>query len=1167
MMLQSPIRLVGKIVLGLLVVVTLLVLGARQGWWQRGGVWGWWLLWLLLVGGVVTALLIGVWVVWQRLAQYRQQRFLARAAEGEAPQETDEAHTQQLHDKMRQAIQTLEQSPQLKQYKGLPLYAVPWYVLLGASQSGKTTLLQSVASSFAPFVQPHANTDMPTQDCDWWFFNTAIVLDTAGRYTCQAAGEQERAHWYRFLQMLRTARPLQPVNGLIVTVAADRLATASQDELRLEATAVRKRIDEAIRELGVNFPVYLLLTRCDLIEGFTTFFGQVPEATHQQVFGYMHEVPPQGNEAQPASPAWQVADIFDTLVERLEQLRLAMFDTEHVLAATVHQQIFCFPEEFRALQQPLSAFVMALLEDNPFQHRATFRGLFFSSARQQQTPISLVRRPLGFQPPSIPQPEGMRPYFLHDLFAVILRRDQYLATATRQARRGRWWRHLVSVSSSVGCCLLLVLLLTRACWNDRQVYAASDPTACTTETSGQSLPSRLEQIETCRTMIETLQTQQKQRLVWSTWMFDHSGALAAQLRRRYVERFTAALLEPLDAELSQHLSAGVNPVPLVFVLMQRLELLTQCQGQPGCPPALGEARPPDYQLMADPGRQDPRAADLAPVLRQAYEAYVRWASYTTPEVVRREQEGHTERLRRWFTTRQLALPQVLAWANQHYTPVRMQTYWDTLPPGDEKKAVQVDGAYTRQAWQQGLQPLLHRAEEAVPDMAPLLQVFQEEYRAQYFAQWQRFLAAFPRGEAPWSTTRELRRRLAAHVLTERSPYNRIIDVVQDHVQPFLSTAPATAGAATAAVPLPAWVRGLQHYAGSASRQAYVEMLKQLGRQVASDVPPEKSLALVQAGFQEGQPTAQSTHPVLKAWGLIEHLRDQAGAGTQAPDQVVWPLLERPVRLGWKVLLDEAGALLQKQWTAGVVTPIQGLSDLEQVDILYGPQGKVRAFAEQFTKPFLADNATRPVQVLGEEVPLAPGFVKTLQDDRQLRPLLELGKATPYRVRVEGTRATVLESPTNVVEEQTDMVVECDGKLFKGTTRARDTQETATTVPWTLGGCGDVLLTVALTCDGACVKRAATMGLTVPQVSSVRLSKRYPGPAGLLRFMHDFRSGSHAFRAAEFTTAAVAGGKVDDAVRVYQIQTIQIFYQVDVPASLTKLYALIPSPVVPPTILK
>jgi hypothetical protein len=264
-----------------------------------------------------------------------------------------------------------------------------------------------------------------------------------------------------------------------------------------------------------------------------------------------------------------------------------------------------------------------------------------------------------------------------------LRRDQYLATATGQARRGRWWRHFASVSSCLGLCFLLVLFLTQAFWNDRQVYAVADPTACTIEAGGQSLLSRLEPIETCRQVIETLQTQQDQRLRWSTWVFNRSGAMAARLRQRYVERFTMAVVEPLDAALGQHLSAGADTVPLVFVLMQRLELLTQCQAQPGCPPMREDTPPPDYQLMADPGRQDPRAADLAPALRQTYEAYVRWASETVPEALRREQAGHTALLRRWFTARQFALPQVLAWANQHYAPVRVHTYWGRLPPGGE----------------------------------------------------------------------------------------------------------------------------------------------------------------------------------------------------------------------------------------------------------------------------------------------------------------------------------------------------------------------------------------------------------------------------------------------------------------------------------------------------
>ena len=211
----------------------------------------------------------------------------------QVPEEGIEEDQRQLREKMQEAIRTLQQSPDLRKKGGLPLYAVPWYLLIGANQSGKTTLLRAVASSFPPFERPASSADAPTQNCDWWFFNTAIILDTAGSYAFPAKGERDSTQWFRFLQLLRYYRELLPINGLIVAVGADTLASKREEELRLEAGELRKRIDEAIREFGVDFPIYILITRCDLIEGFTEFFGCLPEHVQRQVFGYMR-----GDEAR-----------------------------------------------------------------------------------------------------------------------------------------------------------------------------------------------------------------------------------------------------------------------------------------------------------------------------------------------------------------------------------------------------------------------------------------------------------------------------------------------------------------------------------------------------------------------------------------------------------------------------------------------------------------------------------------------------------------------------------------------------------------------------------------------------------------------------------------------------------------------------------------------------
>src|SRR5882724_5736327 len=151
--------------------------------------------------------------------------------------------------------------------------------------------------------------------------------------------------------------------------------------------------------------------------------------------------------------------------------------------------------------------------------------------------------------------------------------------------------------------------------------------------------------------------------------------------------------------------------------------------------------------------------------------------------------------------------------------------------------------------------------------------------------------------------------------------------------------------------------------------------------------------------------------------MIGQLKEKEGSADATLGKSVWPLLERPVLIAWKVILEGCGEFMQKAWAENVVAPTKGLSELQQAEFLYGPQGKVREFVDKFAKPFLTDNESRLAQSLGEEVPLAQSFLKTLRDEKQLKPILEVGKKTPYRVRVDITQDSVITSQTNLLEER------------------------------------------------------------------------------------------------------------------------------------------------------
>lgn len=1157
-------------------LVGLVVVGLLTGWWSRLlGPMGMWF-WLVLLLFVVVAVVVGLlWFI----PRYRERRFLnqLRSEDTKAPIDEVQESYRRIRDRLLEAIKTLESSPDLRRKKGMPLYALPWYLLIGASESGKTTLLRGVAATFTPFGRPRSGVTGPTQDCDWWFFNTAILLDTTSSYAYPVEVERDRARWYRFLRLLRHYRALQPINGVIIAVTVDALMSKDDEELRLDAAELRKRVDEAIRELGVDFPVYLLITRCDLLEGFTEFFNCLPEQTRRQVLGYVNEGRPRTGEASSDTGRADFAfeSVYASLVDRLHQLRLSIFNQKELLLEALRQKIFCFPEEFHALQRPLSIFTHTLLAENPYQHTPFFRGLFFCSALQQGTPASFLRRRFHLDGQSQVPQQGSTSYFLHDLFAVILQRDQYLVSPTSRASTGRRLRHLLGLGGCLVLCLGLVIFLTQAFLSDRAILRATNASLCEAAEERKPVELLLSQAEHCRLEVQRFIDRRRQRASLSKLVFDRSGALERQLRQQYVTTFAADVLAPLDERLEQPLKASSGTIPLVLLLIKRIELLNLCLSSAGCPESVATEMQPDYLLMLDPAERQAPSPEQVASLQLLYETYLRWAQ-EAPGVLRREQNIQAERLHTWFAAKQFAPQQILLWATRKYDPVTLRDYWEKLA----SDVIQVDGAYTAAAWKQSIAPFLQRAAQALPETQQLLEEFEQTYRQQYFEQWHRFLTEFPRGELPWWGTPELRRQLAVQLLDEHSPYNRILDTTLENLTPLLpkilrlQAAPAAAsqdaagkaqGPSATMIPeaaikeaestLPAWVRVLRRYVTSENRQAYLAALQQSGEHLAGNASRDRSFQLARAGFQAGTPSAQSTHPVLKTWWILQQMREQLSFGDDS-EAAVWTLLDRPVLFVWKVILEEAGAFLQQSWAENVIASTQGLSKLEQVSYLYGPQGKVREFVDQFVRPFLTANETRLGQVLGEEVPLAPTFLHILREEKQLRPVLALGRDTSYRVLVEATGDARIDSQTNLIEDKTEFLLECQANTYRVSNRPR----TSATVFWSFATCGEVSITVFLTCDRSCVEKAAAVGISVSETSAFPVSKHYVGQGGFLHFIQDFRDGSEVFGRADLANAAAA-------MHEYGINAIRVYFRISVPSTLAKLISLVPTSLVPPSITR
>jgi type VI secretion system protein ImpL len=341
------------------------------------------------------------------------------------------------------------------------LYDLPWYVFIGAPGSGKTTALINSGLRF-PLADRMGREAVRgvggTRNCDWWFTDEAIFVDTAGRYTTQEANrEVDAGAWKGFLQLLKKARPRRPINGLLVTISVGDLIQQSAAEREAQAQAVRTRVQELYHDLGVRFPIYVLVTKSDLLAGFSEFFTELGQQERAQVWGY--SLPLGDQRLDPAKLSTQLerleGRLYSWLPERLEEER------DPARRALVYR----FPEQFALLRERLVAFVDATFAPTRFEAVARLRGVYFTSGTQEGSPIDramgALARDLGLERQLLaPQRPSGRSYFLTRLLREVVFPEAGLAGVDLRWERRRQWLRRAAMAGA----LTAVVLGTAAWW-------------------------------------------------------------------------------------------------------------------------------------------------------------------------------------------------------------------------------------------------------------------------------------------------------------------------------------------------------------------------------------------------------------------------------------------------------------------------------------------------------------------------------------------------------------------------------------------------------------------------------------------------------------------------------------------------------------------------------
>lgn len=384
----------------------------------------WWktmLATLFAVAAVLVAML-AVWAFVLLRARRLERRMTAAAGEG-----PDQAEITKIRANMDEALKTLAKAGG----KGTQsIYLLPWFLVAGRSQGGKSTAIKNSGLSF-PLRKDRYKGVGGTSIVDFFFTTEMIFLDTPGRWVSEGTDDSSKRSWLELVQWLRRYRGRRPIDGVMIVVPADFLLSQDEKTLQDDAARIRDVLDLMQQELRFRFPVYLLVSKCDLVEGFVDFFRNLLAQKRPEIFGWSNASPEEG------TPARLVARGFRSLLPRLAKLRLEML----VRAGRTRQarRLFLFVEEFKRLQQPLSIFADELFYRDPTKESPVFRGFYFTSGTQGEgvpvtAAMAALARQLGVRMTAAPeQGEGDEPkraYFLLDLFRELMGKDLGLTGKT-----------------------------------------------------------------------------------------------------------------------------------------------------------------------------------------------------------------------------------------------------------------------------------------------------------------------------------------------------------------------------------------------------------------------------------------------------------------------------------------------------------------------------------------------------------------------------------------------------------------------------------------------------------------------------------------------------------------------------------------------------------------
>ena len=371
---------------------------------------------LTLLGLIVVVLILLGVVVWAALRG---------ADEAKKPQSSQIARlsVDSLKQSFRNAVELIETNVVSRAER----YNIPWVLVINEKSSKDG--LPLVQSGLQSALSADASMKASALGMNWNFFDKGIAVQLQAESLGSADGDDsDSPTWNEFLGLCRDYRPDRPFDSVVLSISAHLLLRDDPQAL-LETVATAKTLHRRLwlaqNRFALRFPIYLVVSDCDQVEGFARFASGLPDTLRSSILGW--SVPYE--LSAPYQSSW-VDEAMNTVVSALSDASAEMSALE--LPGEDSASYFLLPNAIERLRGGLKLFADELMRPSAYHEPFILRGFYLTGdcsdsvvlqaqSAATQTAASELAPDMaaldGTQPLSaVVQDWSVRPAFLKDIF-------------------------------------------------------------------------------------------------------------------------------------------------------------------------------------------------------------------------------------------------------------------------------------------------------------------------------------------------------------------------------------------------------------------------------------------------------------------------------------------------------------------------------------------------------------------------------------------------------------------------------------------------------------------------------------------------------------------------------------------------------------------------------